>query len=67
IHRGRCADIDQKPQVDYLLFNIVDGESVSLVNTPTQFFQFNKAFIVVYQGETVDTPVASCGDVPSIF
>ena len=64
VRRGRCGT---EGQVDYLLFDVVDGESISVVNTPTQFFQFNSNYIVVHAGATADTPIVSCGNIPSVF
>ena len=68
VRRGGCPDEDGDPdgQFDYLLFNVADGESVSMVNTPAQFFQFSLAYVIVVDGEDLvnDTPI-SCGNIPS--
>ena len=68
VRRGGCPDEGGEPdgQFDYLLFNVVDGESLSMVNTPAQFFQFSLAYVIVVDGEDLvnDTPI-SCGNIPS--
>ena len=68
VRRGGCPDEGGDPdgQFDYLLFNVADGESVSMVNTPAQFFQFSLAYVIVVDGEDLvnDTPI-SCGNIPS--
>ena len=68
VRRGGCPDEGGEPdgQFDYLLFNVADGESVSMVNTPAQFFQFSLAYVIVVDGEDLvnDTPI-SCGNIPS--
>ena len=52
-------------QFDYTLFYIVDGQSISMVNTPAQFFQFSPSYVVVVRGEDLETdPVISCGKHP---
>ena len=63
IGRGRCGD---EVQVDYLLSDVVDGESVSVINIPTQFFRFSRNYIVVHAGAFVDTPIVSCGNIPIV-
>ena len=68
IRRGGCPDEGHDPggQFDYLLFNVVNGESISMVNTPAQFFQFSLAYVVVVDGQDLENdPVISCGDIPS--
>ena len=68
IRRGGCPEDGSAPsgQFDYILFDIADGESVSLVNTPAQFFQFSLAYIVVVGGEDLENdPAISCGNIPS--
>lgn len=68
VRRGGCPDEGGEPegQFDYLLFNIVDGESLSMVNTPAQFFQFSLAYVIVVDGEdVVSDPPISCGNIPS--
>ena len=64
IRRGRCGD---EGQVDYLLFDVVDGESISIINTPTQFLQFSSVHINVHAGAAADTPIVSCGNVLSVL
>ena len=68
VRRGGCPDEGGDPdgQFDYLLFSVADGESVSMVNTPAQFFQFSLAYVIVVDGEDLvnDTPI-SCGNIPS--
>ena len=68
VRRGGCPDEGATPsgQFDYLLFDVVDGESVSMVNTPAQFFQFSLAYVVVVGGTDLENdPVVSCGNIPS--
>ncbi|MCH7997061.1 MAG: hypothetical protein IIB11_04725 [Chloroflexi bacterium] len=57
IQRGRCEEPQGRD--DYGLFDLENGESISMVNTPTQFFQFSKAYILVSSG----TEDVSCGNV----
>ena len=68
VRRGGCPDEGGEPdgQFDYLLFSVEGGESVSMVNTPAQFFQFSLAYVIVVDGEDLvnDTPI-SCGNIPS--
>ncbi|MEE9248415.1 MAG: hypothetical protein V3U79_06945 [Dehalococcoidia bacterium] len=61
IKRGRCAAEGEEPQGqdDYGLFDLENGESISMVNTPTQFFQFSKVYILVSSA----TEDVSCGNV----
>lgn len=61
MRRGRCPTEGEEPQgkADYGLFDLEDGASISMVNTPTQFFQFSKAYILVSSG----TGNVSCGNV----
>lgn len=68
VRRGGCPDEGSTPsgQFDYLLFDIVDGESVSMVNTPAQFFQFSLAYVAVVAGTDLENdPLISCGNIPS--
>ncbi len=68
VRRGGCPDEGGEPdgQFDYLLFNVVDGESISMVNTPAQFFQFSLAYVIVVDGEDlINDPQISCGNIPS--
>ena len=68
VRRGGCPDEGAEPggQFDYLLFDVEDGESVSMVNTPAQFFQFSLAYVVVVGGtDLINDPVISCGNIPS--
>ena len=68
VRRGGCPDegADPSGQFDYLLFDVVDGESVSMVNTPAQFFQFSLAYVIVVGGEDLENdPMISCGNIPS--
>ena len=68
IVRGSCPAEDQEPdgQIDYLLFNVVDGESISMVNTPAQFFQFSLSYVVVVEGTDLkNDPAISCGNISS--
>lgn len=68
IRRGGCPNEGDPPsgQFDYLLFDVVDGESVSMVNTPAQFFQFSLAYVIVVDGRDLQTdPSISCGNIPS--
>ncbi|MEE9198726.1 MAG: hypothetical protein V3U26_02890 [Dehalococcoidia bacterium] len=65
IHRGRCAA--KEAQVDFLLFDVVDGQSISVINIPASFFGFNRNIVVVHAGTSESDPVASCGDVPTLF
>ena len=68
IRRGGCPDEGNEPsgQFDYLLFNVVNGHSVSMVNTPAQFFQFSVSYVVVVEGQDLENdPVISCGNIPS--
>ena len=68
IRRGGCPMDGGPPrgQFDYTLFYIVDGRSISMVNTPAQFFQFSPSYVVVVRGEDLETdPVISCGNIPS--
>ena len=68
VRRGGCPEEGGDPdgQFDYLLFSVEGGESVSMVNTPAQFFQFSLAYVIVVDGEDLvnDTPI-SCGNIPS--
>ncbi|MCH9036776.1 MAG: hypothetical protein IH860_05610 [Chloroflexi bacterium] len=61
MRRGRCPTEGEEPQgkEDYGLFDMENGESISMVNTPTQFFQFSKVYILVSSG----TENVSCGNV----
>lgn len=68
VRRGGCPDEGAAAagQFDYLLFDIVDGESVSMVNTPAQFFQFSLAYVAVVAGTDLENdPLISCGNIPS--
>ena len=68
IRRGGCPDRGAEPsgQFDYILFNIVDGKSISIVSTPAQFFQFSLAYVVVVDGTDVENDaLISCGNIPS--
>ena len=68
VRRGGCPDEGAAAagQFDYLLFDIVDGESVSMVNTPAQFFQFSLAYVAVVNGTDLENdPLVSCGNIPS--
>jgi hypothetical protein len=68
VRRGGCPDEGAEPsgQFDYLLFDVVDGESISMVNTPAQFFQFSLAYVIVVGGEDLENdPMISCGNIPS--
>ncbi len=68
VRRGGCPDDGAPPigQFDYLLFDVVDGESTSMVNTPAQFFHFSLAYVVVVNGTDLENdPVISCGNIPS--
>lgn len=68
VRRGGCPDESAAAagQFDYLLFDIVDGESVSMVNTPAQFFQFSLAYVAVVNGTDLENdPLISCGNIPS--
>ena len=68
IRRGGCPAEREGPsgQFDYILFNIVDGKSISIVNTPAQFFQFSLAYVAVVDGTDLENdPLISCGNIPS--
>ena len=68
VRRGGCPEegAEASGQFDYLLFDIVDGESVSMVNTPAQFFQFSLAYVAVVAGTDLENdPLISCGNIPS--
>ena len=68
IRRGGCPSEGQEPsgQFEYLLFDVVDGESISMVNTPAQFFQFSLSYVVVVEGTDLQNdPVMACGNIPS--
>ena len=68
VRRGGCPDEGAAPsgQFDYLLFDVVDGEAVSMVNTPAQFFQFSLAYVAVVAGTDLENdPLISCGNIPS--
>ena len=68
IRRGGCPDKGDKPSgaLDYILFNIVDGESISMVGTPAQFFQFSLGYVVVVDGTDLENDsLISCGNIPS--
>lgn len=68
VRRGGCPDEGAEPsgQFDYLLFDVEDGESVSMVNTPAQFFQFSLAYVIVVDGtDLISDSVISCGNIPS--
>ena len=68
IRRGGCPDDGEEPSglFDYLLFDVKDGESVSMVNTPPQFFQFSLAYVIVVDGRASPTdPPVACGNIPS--
>jgi len=61
MRRGRCPTEGEEPKgkEDYGLFDLENGESISMVNTPTAFFQMSKVYILVSSGaENV-----SCGNV----
>ena len=68
IRRGSCPECGEVPQghLDYLLSDVVDGESVTMVKTPLQFFQFSLAYVLVVGGDDLqgDAPV-SCGNIYS--
>ena len=68
VRRGGCPDAgaEASGQFDYLLFDIEDGESISMVNTPAQFFQFSLAYVAVVAGTDLENdPLISCGNIPS--
>ena len=68
IRRGSCPSEGGEPsgQFEYLLFDIVDGKSISMVDTPAQFFQFSPSYVVVVSGtDQVSDPPVSCGNIPS--
>ncbi len=68
VRRGGCPDEGDAPegQFDYGLFDVVDGESISMVNTPAQFFQFSLAYVIVHDGaDPMTDPAISCGNIPS--
>ena len=68
IRRGGCPDEGGEPdgQFEYILFDIVDGQSLSMVGTPAQFFQFSLAYVIVVDGEDlINDPPISCGNIPS--
>ena len=68
IRRGGCPAEGEDPrgQFDYLLFDVVNGESISLVNTPAQFFQFSLAYVAVVTGlDLENAPLIACGNIPS--
>ena len=68
IRRGACPAEGEEPsgQFDYILFDVMDGESISMVNTPAQFFQFSPSYVVVVEGtDPQNDPVISCGNIPS--
>ena len=68
IRRGGCPDEGGEPggQFEYILFDVVDGGSISMVNTPAQSFQFSLAYLIVVDGEDlVNDPLISCGNIPS--
>ena len=68
IRRGGCPDRGAQPggAFDYILFDIVDGESISMVGTPAQFFQFSLSYVAVVDGtDSLNDPLISCGNIPS--
>ena len=68
IRRGGCPTDGGHPrgQYDYILFDVMDGESISKVKTPAQFFQFSLSYVVVVAGQDLENdPVISCGNIPS--
>ena len=66
VRRGKCGETGGK--VDYLLFDVIDGKSISLINTPTQFLTgFSRNIIEVHAGPSESDPIASCGNLPSPF
>ena len=67
IGRGRCDDAEREDQVDYILFDVVDGKSISVVNTPPALFAFSRSIIIVLNGDSLDSGEAACGDIPSAF
>ena len=69
IRRGSCPSEGGEPsgQFEYLLFDIVDGKSISMVDTPAQFFQFSPSYVVVVSGtDQVSDPPVSCGNIPAL-
>ena len=67
IGRGRCEDEERHEQVDYILFDVEDGESISTINTPPVYFSFSRQIILVYNSDSVDSGEAACGNIPSSF
>ncbi|MFQ5933561.1 MAG: hypothetical protein ACE5KI_02840, partial [Dehalococcoidia bacterium] len=68
VRRGRCADLTRDPQMDYLLFDVQDGESVSMIDIPAILLEFSREIIAVYAGDTPsEDEMVSCGDLPSTF
>ena len=68
IRRGGCPDEGDPPggPFDYLLFDVEDGESLSIVKTPAEFFQYSLAYVIVVDGRALPTdPPISCGNIPS--
>ena len=68
LRRGSCPDEGKEPtgKFDYLLFDIEDGESVSLIDAPAQFFQFALSYVAVVGGTDLgNDPLISCGNIPS--
>ena len=70
IRRGGCPVEGEPPggQFDYLLFDAEDGESLSIVNTPAEYFQYSLAYVIVVDSRALPTdPPISCGNIPSLL
>jgi hypothetical protein len=67
IGRGRCDDEERSEQVDYVLYDVEDGKSISVVNQPVAYFSFSRSIILVYNGDSIDSGEAACGDIRSAF
>lgn len=63
IGRGRCDDAERDEQMDYILFDVVDGKSISIVNTPPALFAFNRLIVIVLNGNSLDSGEAACGNI----
>ena len=54
-------------KVDFLLFDIEDGHSISMIKSPVYFIQARNDAIVIHDGDSEVDPVVACADIPTPF